>query len=204
MKTRRLTNIGCGLVMKQDITQPSQNLALPFLVVVWWWNKILHNHLAHVLKSLELWFGDETRYYTTTINWILWQSQLWFGDETRYYTTDSLFRHCAVRCGLVMKQDITQQTMLDRENLHSCGLVMKQDITQLCRLVHGKVGVVVWWWNKILHNFSIRLTTTGPLWFGDETRYYTTPILLPIVKIWLWFGDETRYYTTAPSWCGFS
>ena len=23
MKTRRLTNIGCGLVMKQDITQPN-------------------------------------------------------------------------------------------------------------------------------------------------------------------------------------
>ena len=56
---------------------------------------------------------------------------LWFGDERRYYTTHRRVAYVLHRCGLVMKEDITQRTEQTELTVQSCGLVMKEDITQL-------------------------------------------------------------------------
>ena len=99
---------GCGLVMKEDITQPCCLGTNSHLVVVWWWKKILHNLRIVFLLSFQLWFGDERRYYTTIISRL----------------------KAAKCCGLVMKEDITQLQMVSPPPKLSCGLVMKEDITQ--------------------------------------------------------------------------
>ena len=77
-----------------------------------------------------MWFGDERRYYTTTLLRITTAKLLWFGDERRYYTTRSSTARESTGCGLVMKEDITQQITFLCQLTISCGLVMKEDITQ--------------------------------------------------------------------------
>ena len=57
-------------------------------------------------------------------------SPLWFGDERGYNATRHLEVTFAHRCGLVMKEDITQRVRFVRRCSQSCGLVMKEDITQ--------------------------------------------------------------------------
>ena len=56
--------------------------------------------------------------------------ELWFGDERGYNATLTISSAQAICCGLVMKEDITQQKVNNNDNIHSCGLVMKEDITQ--------------------------------------------------------------------------
>ena len=116
--------------------------------------------------ELELWFGDERGYNAT--RGVL-QSQrivLWFGDERGYNATHPFTFNSARRCGLVMKEDITQpasrgslhsrccglvmkeditqQSWPTPTKMNSCGLVMKEDITQLHEIVVGGLKVVVW------------------------------------------------------------
>ena len=47
-------------------------------------------------------------------------------------------------CGLVMKEDITQQLLAERWICQGCGLVMKEDITQRQRVKWANLVVVVW------------------------------------------------------------
>ena len=56
---------------------------------------------------------------------------LWFGDERGYNATLLIMLSMVKRCGLVMKEDITQPSPLLLARLTRCGLVMKEDITQL-------------------------------------------------------------------------
>ena len=55
---------------------------------------------------------------------------MWFGDERGYNATKPNTLHPSRRCGLVMKEDITQRTRFPLTQHGSCGLVMKGDITQ--------------------------------------------------------------------------
>ena len=86
-----------------------------------------------LLVELELWFGDERGYNATRHNGKVVALRLWFGDERGYNATSSLFStstlklwfgdergynatlrgvyRCPAGCGLVMKEDITQQKM---------------------------------------------------------------------------------------------
>ena len=58
---------------------------------------------------LQLWFGDERGYNATheDVNHI--EHGLWFGDERGYNATFPVGDAGALGCGLVMKEDITQQ-----------------------------------------------------------------------------------------------
>ena len=69
---------------------------------------------------------------------------MWFGDERRYYTTGFLPTQIRQSCGLVMKEDITQQRVLTCQTAPSCGLVMKEDITQPQSFQDLQIDVVVW------------------------------------------------------------
>ena len=77
-----------------------------------------------------LWFGDERGYNATFNTNNRRDQQLWFGDERGYNATGATAASTKMSCGLVMKEDITQQ--LSRANLafSCCCLVMKEDITQ--------------------------------------------------------------------------
>ena len=55
-------------------------------------------------------------------------SELWFGDERGYNATRCERRLAVQRCGLVMKEDITQQHCVDFRTLIGCGLVMKENV----------------------------------------------------------------------------
>ena len=57
--------------------------------------------------------------------------ELWFGDERGYNATGGSESIHPESCGLVMKEDITQQTHQKKDERPCCGLVMKEDITQL-------------------------------------------------------------------------
>ena len=70
--------------------------------------------------------------------------KLWFGDERGYNATPSSAHPQAQSCGLVMKEDITQQRQLYANALMSCGFVMKEDITQPNLVEEPEVTVVVW------------------------------------------------------------
>ena len=48
------------------------------------------------------------------------------------------------RCGLVMKEDITQLSISSQKTSNGCGLVMKEDITQHPIVVTHPIVVVVW------------------------------------------------------------
>ena len=50
----------------------------------------------------------------------------------------------SIRCGLVMKEDITQLGNPNEVNSSGCGLVMKEDITQHLIKTHCAEAVVVW------------------------------------------------------------
>ena len=69
-----------------------------------------------------LWFGDERGYNATLGEEQGTTALLWFGDERGYNATEK---------GCTLKQ-------------HSCGLVMKEDITQQRRGQHRGMKVVVW------------------------------------------------------------
>ena len=91
---------------------------------------------------------------------------MWFGDERGYNATaayiNTLKRRCGLvmkeditqlkvhphfaprRCGLVMKEDITQHATEAWSRTSCCGLVMKEDITQLRTAHTPVVHVVVW------------------------------------------------------------
>ena len=56
---------------------------------------------------------------------------MWFGDERGYNATMLCVLRLIVSCGLVMKEDITQQWQYSKTCGSGCGLVMKEDITQL-------------------------------------------------------------------------
>ena len=61
----------------------------------------------------QLWFGDE-RGYNATQDWKgLHLDLLWFGDERGYNATEPSVIACATRCGLVMKEDITQHKRIN-------------------------------------------------------------------------------------------
>ena len=53
---------------------------------------------------------------------------LWFGDERGYNATSVLPDKRPASCGLVMKEDITQQHCVDFRTLIGCGLVMKENV----------------------------------------------------------------------------
>ena len=58
---------------------------------------------------------------------------MWFGDERGYNATNDTCEVSKNGCGLVMKEDITQQARHGRLAYTCCGLVMKEDITQRWR-----------------------------------------------------------------------
>ena len=49
-----------------------------------------------------------------------------------------------ISCGLVMKEDITQREVAAFLSSSGCGLVMKEDITQHHSANNAKLQVVVW------------------------------------------------------------
>ena len=53
-----------------------------------------------------------------------------FGDARGYNATLRTRPAFTLGCGLVMKEDITQQVWEENETKDGCGLVMKEDITQ--------------------------------------------------------------------------
>ena len=69
---------------------------------------------------------------------------LWFGDERGYNATATSVSAVTISCGLVMKEDITQQSRGIYYKYPSCGLVMKEDITQRAIFNTKAVKVVVW------------------------------------------------------------
>ena len=78
-----------------------------------------------------LWFGDERGYNATIMGDHHGDLWLWFGDERGYNATHWTEKRHHRCCGLVMKEDITQQRPAGDKPLGCCGLVMKEDITQL-------------------------------------------------------------------------
>ena len=60
--------------------------------------------------GFALWFGDERGYNATLGDRVLGNPALWFGDERGYNATNLLSAIRFFCCGLVMKEDITQQT----------------------------------------------------------------------------------------------
>ena len=69
---------------------------------------------------------------------------LWFGDERGYNATEAEKMVSELSCGLVMKEDITQQLLPGVPAWEGCGLVMKEDITQRGRASDYLSPVVVW------------------------------------------------------------
>ena len=59
--------------------------------------------------DLQLWFGDERGYNATDQLSFIRATQLWFGDERGYNATCKCLGAPNLSCGLVMKEDITQQ-----------------------------------------------------------------------------------------------
>ena len=55
-------------------------------------------------------------------------NELWFGDERGYNATEEATLVSSSGCGLVMKEDITQQHCVDFRTLLGCGLVMKENV----------------------------------------------------------------------------
>ena len=72
------------------------------------------------------------------------RQKLWFGDERGYNATHRYRKHTASGCGLVMKEDITQQEQEVEPDPVRCGLVMKEDITQQILMREDSSYVVVW------------------------------------------------------------
>ena len=56
-----------------------------------------------------LWFGDERGYNATSAGEEATWGWLWFGDERGYNATRKQTNRLSRSCGLVMKEDITQQ-----------------------------------------------------------------------------------------------
>ena len=56
-----------------------------------------------------LWFGDERGYNATKRSSFVSGDELWFGDERGYNATRVSLHIRRSSCGLVMKEDITQQ-----------------------------------------------------------------------------------------------
>ena len=91
-----------------------------------------------------LWFGDERGYNATIYLCGTTTDQLWFGDERGYNATYIPTTSRSLRCGLVMKEDITQQRLSGMLSSTGCGLVMKEDITQQAQKRGHHPYVVVW------------------------------------------------------------
>ena len=66
-------------------------------------------------KVKQLWFGDERGYNATFMEKAMKDIKLWFGDERGYNATRTRVHNHAACCGLVMKEDITQQM-----KIHHC------------------------------------------------------------------------------------
>ena len=66
-------------------------------------------HKTEVGRWWGLWFGDERGYNATVPTEAYETRPLWFGDERGYNATRFRAYARALRCGLVMKEDITQQ-----------------------------------------------------------------------------------------------
>ena len=60
-------------------------------------------------RQLRLWFGDERGYNATKERIDIFANELWFGDERGYNATLIQSPMKVKCCGLVMKEDITQQ-----------------------------------------------------------------------------------------------
>ena len=58
---------------------------------------------------VQLWFGDERGYNATQTYQRHRLQKLWFGDERGYNATRITNILLTFGCGLVMKEDITQQ-----------------------------------------------------------------------------------------------
>ena len=65
-----------------------------------------------------MWFGDERGYNATAAACIWIALTLWFGDERGYNATVWQSNRRGTRCGLVMKEDITQQQQAGRLRNH--------------------------------------------------------------------------------------
>ena len=94
--------------------------------------------------SQRLWFGDERGYNATAFYIRQLCPLLWFGDERGYNATRTPKGIRFKSCGLVMKEDITQQRAGIKVSKICCGLVMKEDITQPQFYDHLLNIVVVW------------------------------------------------------------
>ena len=102
----------------------------------------------------KLWFGDERGYNATISKRICIPTTLWFGDERGYNATQFQGKRGSDRCGLVMKEDITQPWS-------------EQD---------GRCCVVVWGYNATSNKARNR---SVKLWFGDERGYNATKEVSP-------------------------
>ena len=78
---------------------------------MWFGDERRYNATNNVKAKLisTLWFGDERRYNATPRFTKRSHYQLWFGDERRYNATTRPTEKEIPGCGLVMKEDITQQ-----------------------------------------------------------------------------------------------
>ena len=73
-------------------------------------------HVVCAASVCQLWFGDERGYNATCAQRQLQGGQLWFGDERGYNATRPNTAIPFVCCGLVMKEDITQQKFFQHQH----------------------------------------------------------------------------------------
>ena len=96
------------------------------------------------MTSKWLWFGDERGYNATSSDAVPPVASCGLVMKEDITQPSVLYLTLKSRCGLVMKEDITQPSATKQPALASCGLVMKEDITQRKKRAYTDTAVVVW------------------------------------------------------------